>query len=322
MTDIYKPAITKFKVIGVGGFGSRIASRMEARQIPSPFAVEYIAMDVDEKDLAAADVTNRQQIGRRMLRGLGTGNDPELGRMAAEESRGPIRQTVLGTDVVIVVASMGGGTGAGAAPVVAEMAYLTGALTIGMVTPPLWFEGDKRMSTCDYGFATMGKKVDSLITILPGKQGATPETCEEFDVVLNNITDPMSEWVDMVAGVVSGSGMINLDIAELRLILKDSGQTSFSTGSAAGNDRGAQCVYAALANLTPLKTKRKAKAALVTFVGGNNLTLNEVNAAADIIKHEIDPDANLAFGIRCDQKLGDEMRVGLTLAKFPDKEDD
>ena len=316
MSNIFSPSKAHFKVIGVGGAGCQMVSRIAGSQIPPPSFIEYIAMDTNTQDLALADVANRIQLGGRLLHGLDSGNDPAMGRRAAEESRGVIRQAIMDSHIVIILASLGGGTAAGAAPVIAEMAHRTGVLTIGMVTTPFAFEGARRMETAQQGVTALMRSVDSLF-VMP--QDLTAAPCDgkaDVGAVLQVPRDLMAKGIEMLNGAFYSAGMINLDFADLNSILKDSGLAEFSVGCASGEDRGAQAAYAALANPALGSKVKKAKAALFTATGGSSLTLYEVNSAADVIRNEVDPNSNILFAVHCDDTMGDEMKIALIVTKF------
>ncbi|RJO62937.1 MAG: cell division protein FtsZ [Dehalococcoidia bacterium] len=316
MSNVFSPCNAQFKVIGVGGAGCQMVSRMAGRQIPSPSAVEYIAMDTDAQSLAMADVPKRIQLGERLLHGLGSGNDPDMGRRAAEESRGVIRQTIMGSDIFFIVAAMGGGTGAGSSPVIAEMAYRMGALTIGMAATPFAFEGAYRMETARQGVAALLGSVDSLIVMPQDLTASLSDGKPDVGAVFQTVTDLMAKGVEMLTEAIYFPGLINLDFADVRSILKDSGLTEMSFGCASGEDRAVQTAYATLANFSSDATGKKAKAALFVVAGNSSLTLYEVNSAADVIKHEIAPDANITFAVNCEEKMGEEMKVALIVTGF------
>ncbi len=319
MSSIFNPSKWRFKVVGVGRTGCQMVSRMAAREIPAPYGIEYIAMDTDAQDLAMADVPKRIQLGGRLLHGLGSGNNPDMGRRAAEASRGIIRQNINGSDILFVVAAVGGGTGAGAAPIIAAMARNMGALVIGIVAAPFVFEGDYRAETAQQGVEALLRSVDSLIVMPQDLTSSSSESKLDVASVFQTITASMANSVDMLTQAICLPGMINLDFADVRGILKDSGLAEVSFGSSSGEDRAAQAAYATLANLSSDATGNRAHAALFSVRGSSsNLTLFEVNSAAEIIRQEIDPDANIAFSVHCDDKLGEEIHIALLLTKFSD----
>jgi cell division protein FtsZ len=307
----------KFKVIGVGGAGCRMVSRIATRQISSPPAIEYIAMDTDTEVLAVADLETRIQLGPLLLRGLGTGGDTVMGRRAAEESRGGIRQTILGSDIVVLLGSLGGGTGAGAMPVIAEVARYMGILTIGMVATPFVFEGARRTEISNQGVTALLGSLDNLV-ILPQDILATISGgSSDITNSLHAVTDLMASGIDALHGAVCRPGLINLDITDVCGVLKAAGPAKMTVGSASGNDRAAQAAYAALSHLSlGLMSKGDARVAIFTVTGGNDLSLYEVNSVADIIKHDLDPDAEVIFGVNCDSKMGDEVKVALIMTRF------
>ena len=316
MNSIFNSSNARFKVVGVGRAGCQMVSRLAVRKIPSPCDIEYIAMDTDAQDLAMADIPKRIQLGKRILHGLGSGNDPEMGQRAAEESRGVIRQTIMGSEILFIVAAVGGGTGAGASPVIAAMAKSMGILTIGMVAAPFAFEGAYREETAHQGVVALLRSVDSLMVMPQDQIPFSSESKPDVTSVLQTITDSMAKGMDKLAETIILPGLINIDFEDVRGMLKDSGLTEMVFGSASGEDRAAQAAYAALANLSSDATGKKAQAALFSVTGSNELSLFEVNSAADIIKHEINPDANIIIGVNCDEKMGGEIHIALLLTKF------
>ncbi len=318
MNSISNSSNTHFKVVGVGRVGCQMVSHLAAREIPSPCAIEYIAMDTDAQDLATADVPRRIQLGPRLLHGLGSGNDTDVGRRAAEESRGVIRQNIIGSEILFILAAVGGGTGAGAATVIAEMAHSTGALTIGMVTSPFAFEGAYRAETAHHGVVALLRSVDSLIVMPQDLNAPSSGNRSDANSIFQTTINLMAKGVGMIAESISLPGSSNIDVADVRSVLKDSGLAEMAFGSASGEDRAAQAAYAALANLSSDATGKKAHAVWFNVKGSSTLALVEVNSAAEIIKQEINPDANVIFGVNFDDKMGEEINIALMLTKFSD----
>ena len=311
MNAIVDPHSSVFKVVGVGGVGCRLVSMISGLQIPSPAAIEYIAMDTDAKALASADVAKRLQIGPRLLHGINTGSDLETGYTAALESRGAIRQSILGAEIVFIIAAVGGGTGAGTGSVVAEMARLAGVLTIGLVLMPFDFESLNRLETAGRGIDAFLSNVDAVFPIQQKFTGAN----EDIENTLKESAQALFEYIDMLAGAIYSPGIINIGIQDVKKALTGAGIARFCVGRAVGDDKGTQAAYDAFTNLN-LSFSEKANGALFTIRGGSDLSLYEVNSCCDVIKREICQDADITFGVSCDASMGDEMKVALITTKY------
>ena len=320
MSEAHNQAAARFKVIGVGGIGCEVISQIVTTRAPTPPNIEYIAMDTDAQDLEMACVPVRIQLGGHLLHGLDSGTDPGMGRQAAEESKVQIRQSVRGAEILFIVAAMGGGTGAGSAPVIAEIASQMGILTIGMVILPFSFEGTHRMNIAQQGVGEMGKQVDSLVTVHQDSAATLFDGKRSVREVLHVSRDLIAQGIDMITIPVYTPCLINLNMADISSILKGSGLAKMAVGCASGKDRSAQATSDALANLTLSLLEKKPKAAIFSTTGNSSLTLFEVNEAAKIIRDEIHPDANIIFSTYLDLNLGEEMKVTLLVTKFSGQE--
>ncbi len=312
----YVPSPAKIKVIGLGGSGCNAITRMVREQIRG---VEFIAMNTDSQHLGVTEAPLRIQLGERLTRGLGAGGDNNIGRKAAEESRDDIKQVVAGADMVFVTAGMGGGTGTGAAPLVAEIAKQSGALTIAVVTKPFSFEGTHRSKVAEEGINSLIENVDTLI-IIPNDR--LLELCDHNTSVDNAFRladEALHQGVQAIAEVITVPGLINLDFADIKAIMKDAGPAWMSIGRGTGQNRAVDAAKQALAS--PLLDVSVAGAKGVLFnISGNNLTLFEVNAAAGIIKQAVDPEANVIFGVVLDPNMGNDARLTLIATGFATKE--
>ncbi|MDD4860080.1 MAG: cell division protein FtsZ [Dehalococcoidales bacterium] len=308
----YVPSGAVIKVIGLGGGGCNAITRMVREQIRG---VEFIAMNTDAQHLAVTEAALRIQLGEKITRGLGAGGDNHFGRKAAEESRDEIKEAVAGADMVFITAGMGGGTGTGSAPLVAECAKATGALTIAVVTKPFNFEGSHRMHTADEGIMQLMEHVDTLI-IIPNDR--LLDMCDQktgVDGAFKAADEVLHHGVQAIAEVITVPGLINLDFADVRTIMKDAGPAWMSVGKGSGQNRAVEAAKAALAS--PLLDVSVDGAKGVLFnVAGANLSLFEVNNAAEVIRQAVDPNANVIFGVVLDPNMGNEVRLTLIATGF------
>lgn len=306
----------KIKVIGLGGGGSNAITRMVREEIQG---VEFIAMNTDAQALAVAEAPIRLQLGEKLTKGLGVGGDHGLGQKAAEESRDELREIVSGADMVFVTGGMGGGTGTGAAPVIAEIAKQSGALTIAVVTKPFTFEGAHRTQVAEEGIANLLDKVDTLI-IIPNDR--LLDLCDQktgVDNAFKLADDVLRHGVQAIAEVIITPGLINLDFADVKAVMKDAGPAWMSIGRGSGQNRAIEAAKEALASPLLDVSINGSKAVLFNVVGGSSLTLFEVNEAADIIKGAVDPDANIIFGVAHDPDMDNGVRITLIATGFTAK---
>ena len=306
----------KIKVIGLGGGGSNAVTRMVMEDIQS---VEFIAMNTDAQALAICEAPIRVQLGEKLAKGLGVGGDHNLGQKAAEESRDELKEIVSGADMVFLTAGMGGGTGTGAAPVIAELAKQSGALTIAVVTKPFDFEGANRCRVADDGIARLLDKVDTLIIIPNDRLLALCDQKTGVDNAFRLADDVLRHGVQAIAEVITTPGMINLDFADVKAVMKDAGPAWMSIGIGTGQNRAADAAKEALASPLLDVSIEGSRAVLFNIVGGSSLTLFEVNQAAEVIKQAVAPDANIIFGVAHDANMDNEVRITLIATGFTAK---
>lgn len=301
------------KVIGMGGGGNNAVNRMISAGLRG---VEFIAVNTDVQALALSSADKKIHIGAKTTKGLGAGGDPAVGRQAAEESKEEIREALEGADMVFITSGMGGGTGTGGAPVIAEVARDLGALTVGVVTRPFGFEGKRRAATADEGVRTLKQKVNTLITIpndrllqIIDRQATVVEAFRTADDVLR-------QGVQGIADLITIPGLINLDFADVRTIMTEAGSALIGIGVASGEDRATRAAQSAI-NSPLLETSMDgARGVLINVTGGLDLGLLEVSEAAQIVRDAADPDANIFFGAVIDEKAHDEVRITVIATGF------
>jgi len=312
----FNPSPARIKVIGLGGGGCNAITRMVREQIRG---VEFIGMNTDAQALSITEAPIRVQLGEKLTRGLGVGGDHNQGQKAAEENRDEIKELLTGADMVFITCGMGGGTGTGAAPVVAEVSKQTGALTIAVVTKPFTFEGVHRNEVADEGIVRLLGKVDTLI-IIPNDR--LLDLCDSKTVVDNAFKmadDVLRHGVQAIAEVITVPGLINLDFADVKTVMQDAGPAWMSIGFGASKNRAVDAAKEALASPMLDVSIAGAKGVLFNVAGGTGLTLFEVNEAADVIKEAVAPEANIIFGVVQDPTMGDEMRITLIATGFASK---
>jgi cell division protein FtsZ len=303
----------KIKVIGLGGGGCNAVTRMVREDIQG---VEFIAMNTDAQALAVCEAPQCIQLGTKITKGLGVGGDHNLGMKAAEENRDELKDLVSGADMVFVTAGMGGGTGTGSAPVIAETAKNSGALTIAVVTKPFTFEGAHRCEVAEEGINNLLGKVDTLIIIPNDRLLALCDQKTGVDSAFRLADDVLRHGVQAIAEVITTPGMINLDFADVKAVMKDAGPAWMSIGRGTGQNRACDAAKEALASPLLDVSIEGSKAVLFNIVGGSSLTLYEVNQAADVIKSAVDPDANIIFGVANDPSMENEVRITLITTGF------
>ncbi|OEH84716.1 cell division protein FtsZ [Desulfuribacillus stibiiarsenatis] len=317
--DVDTHQLAQIKVIGVGGGGSNAVNRMIEAGIQG---VEFLAVNTDGQALQSSLANNKMQIGEKLTRGLGAGANPEVGKKAAEESKEEIKHLLKGADMVFVTAGMGGGTGTGAAPVIAEIAKEIGALTVGVVTKPFSFEGKRRTTHANIGIANLKEKVDTLIVIpndrlLEIVDRNTPmlEAFREADNVLR-------QGVQGISDLIAIPGLINLDFADVKTIMAERGSALMGVGVATGENRAAEAAKKAICSPLLETSIQGAKGVLLNITGGTNLSLFEVNEAADIVQSASDPEVNLIFGAVINENLTDEIIVTAIATGFEQMDED
>ena len=298
--------IARIKVIGIGGGGTNAVTRMYRQRIPG---VEYIAVNTDSQHLLHVDVPVKVRVGDRLTRGLGVGGDPELGREAAEESREDLYDLINGTDMVFLACGMGGGTGTGAAPVIAEIARETGALTIATVTKPFAFEGRRRAAQAEEGISKLRSRVDTLILIPNDRLAAISDERMTAESAFRIADDVLRQGIQSIAELVTVPGEINLDFADVKTVMSGAGPAWMAIGHGRGDNRAEDAARAAMASPLLDAPIEGATRVLLNITGGSDLTLQEVQRSADFISQLVDPEANIIFGMVTDPKMDDEVRV-------------
>ena len=305
------------KVMGIGGGGSNAVSRMFKDKLP---VVEYYGVNTDAQHLFRCDVSHRLAIGQNLTRGLGAGANPDLGRQAAEESRHDIEKALEGADMVFLAVGMGGGTGTGASPVIAQIAKESGALTVAVVSRPFSFEANQRKKNAEEGIARLKDQVDTLIVIDNDRLlqlNAQGEQTYTWEDALKMADSVLQQGIQAIAEVVTVPGEINVDFADVRTILNNAGPAWLAIGRGKGENRAVDA--ARQATKSPLLDISMDGARRILFVisGGPSLTLQEVQDAARVIQDMSDPDANIIFGTCRDAKLDDDIKITMVAASFP-----
>jgi cell division protein FtsZ len=303
----------RIKVVGVGGGGSNAVERMIHEGM---HGVEFVAVNTDAQALMQSSASMRVRIGDKLTRGLGAGGNPEMGRKAAEESAEDLYNILKGADMVFVTAGIGGGTGTGAAPIIAQIAREIGALTIGVVTRPFTFEGARRLQSAEVGIAKLKEHVDTLIVIPNDRLLQIVDKRASLNEAFLVADDVLRQGIQGISELITIPGLINLDFADVRTIMSEGGAALMAVGSGSGEDRARMAAEQAItSNLLDI-TIDGARGILFNVTGGTNLSLFEVNTAAAIIKETAHPDVNLIFGAVIDPDMGDEIRITVIATGF------
>lgn len=303
----------KIKVIGVGGAGGSAINRMIDSGIKG---VEFIAINTDVQALHYNKANKKLHIGKGVTRGLGAGMNPDLGRQAAEESQNEIREILKDTDMIFVTCGLGGGTGTGASPIIAEIARDLGALTVSVVTKPFMFEGAQRKNIADRGYAELSDKVDTIITIPNDKLLQIIDKKTSLLEAFSIADDVLRQGVRGIAELITVPGLINVDFADVKAIMANTGSALMGIGQASGENKAIEAAKAAI-NSPLLETSIEgARGMLLTITGGTNLGMNDVNEAAKIITAATDEDAKIIFGAVIDPKLKDEIKITVVATGF------
>ncbi|HVA22177.1 MAG TPA: cell division protein FtsZ [Candidatus Micrarchaeia archaeon] len=303
----------RIKVVGVGGGGSNAVNRMIKAKLRG---VDFIAVNTDKQALDAAEATTKVHIGRKVTRGLGCGGDPDVGEAAAEESRDDLARLVHDTDMVFVTAGMGGGTGTGAAPVIAEIARSSGALTIGVVTKPFPFEGRKRMAAADRGLDAMAGRVDTLITIPNERLIAVTDRKTTMVDAFRKADDVLRQGVQGISDLIVFPGLINLDFADVKAIMQGQGAALMGIGYGSGDNRAVDAARDAVASTLLETTIAGAQGILVNITAGTDLTLHEVNEACELVRSSADVNANIIWGTVIDDHMGGDVKITVVATGF------
>ena len=303
----------RIKVIGVGGGGSNAVNRMIASDIEG---IEFWTMNTDAQALSHSDATRRIQLGQKLTRGLGAGGNPAIGQKAAEESREEIAHALEGADLVFITAGMGGGTGTGAARIVAEVAKEMGALTVGVVTRPFTFEGRRRTNQAEEGISGLQSQVDTLIIIPNDKllQAINEQTPvqEAFRIA----DDVLRSGVQGISDIITIPGLINVDFADVRTVMADAGSALMGIGEGSGKSRAREAAIQAITSPLLESSIEGARGVVLNITGGTDMTLIEVNTAAETIYEVVDPNANIIFGAVIDPQMQGEMRITVIATGF------
>ncbi len=315
MSDIGIPEsnFATIKVIGVGGGGGNAVNRMIDEGLGG---VEFIAVNTDSQALLLSRARVRVRIGDKLTRGLGAGGNPEIGRKAAEESADELYEVVRGADMVFITGGMGGGTGTGAAPVVAQVAKELGALTIGVVTRPFTFEGSRRIQSAEMGIEDLKSKVDTLIVIPNDRLLQIVDKRASLNDAFRMADDVLRQGIQGISELITVPGLINLDFADVRTIMSEGGAALMAVGSASGEDRARKAAEAAISSSLLDVTIDGARGILFNVTGGPDMSLFEVNEAAAIIKETSHADVNLIFGAVIDENMRDQIRITVIATGF------
>lgn len=311
--DVELEECAQIKVIGVGGGGNNAVNRMVEAQLKG---VEFISVNTDKLALYTSKAEYKVQIGEKLTRGLGAGANPEVGKRAAEESKDEIVKLLQGADMVFVTAGMGGGTGTGAAPVVAGLAKEMGILTVGVVTKPFAFEGKIRMKNAEGGIAELKSKVDTLITIPNDRLLQIVQKNTSMLDAFAVADDVLKQGIQSISDLIAVEGLINLDFADVTTIMKDKGLAHMGIGSASGETRAIDAARQAIQSPLLETSIQGAKGVLLNVTGGPNLGLFEVNEASTLVMESCDPEANVIFGASIKEDLGDEIMITVIATGF------
>ena len=301
------------KVIGVGGAGNNAVNRMIEAGIKG---VDFIAVNTDRQALQKSKASAKIQIGEKITRGLGAGANPDIGAQSAEENKSEIAETLRGADMVFVTAGMGGGTGTGAAPIVAQAAKEMGILTIGVVTKPFTFEGKKRLSQAERGIESLKGKVDALVVIPNDKLLQIIDRKTSINEAFRMADDVLRQGVQGISDLIAVTGTVNLDFADVKTIMKDTGMAHMGIGRASGENRAEDAAKQAVQSPLLETSIEGARGVIINITGGDDLGLHEVNTAAELVQRSVDPEANIIFGTVTDPEMGDEIQITVIATGF------
>lgn len=311
--------LAKIKVVGVGGGGNNAVNRMIEAKLQG---VDFVAVNTDRQALDKSNAETKIQIGEKLTKGLGAGANPEVGHKAAEESMEEVTATISGSDMVFITAGMGGGTGTGAAPLIAKIAKEMGVLTVGVVTKPFTFEGKRRRENAEEGIKLLKQHVDSLVVVPNDKLLQISERTTSVKDAFTKADDVLRLGVQGIADLISESGIINLDFADVKSIMQDKGIAHMGVGKGSGDNRVEDAVKSAIESPLLETSINGAKAILLNVCGGEDLTMLEVNQAAEIIEQAADRDASIIFGFSTKDDMNDELRITVIATGFEDTSED
>ena len=306
-------SVVSIKVVGVGGGGNNVVNRMVRSGAKG---VDFIAINTDKQALNASSANYKIQIGEKLTGGKGAGSNPEVGRKAAEESRNQISKALEETDMVFITAGMGGGTGTGAAPIVAEIARELGVLTVGVVTKPFGFEGRRRMTAAEQGIEELRGKVDSLVIIPNERLKYATDQKITFANAFEIADDELRQAVQSISDLIRDTGFINLDFADVTAVMKDAGLAHMGVGRAAGKSKAEEAARMAISSPLLETSINGAKGVLINVTGSVDIGLEEVEQAATLVQEAVHPDALTIFGATFDETLDDEIRVTVIATGF------
>ena len=309
--------VVSIKVVGVGGGGNNVVNRMVRSGAQG---VDFVAVNTDKQALNASSANYKIQIGGKLTGGKGAGSNPEVGRKAAEESRNQMAKALESTDMVFITAGMGGGTGTGAAPVVAEIAREAGVLTVGVVTKPFGFEGRKRMAQAEQGIEELRSKVDSLVIIPNERLKYATDQKITFANAFAIADDVLRQAVQSISDLIRDTGFINLDFADVTAIMKDAGLAHMGVGRAAGKGKAEEAARMAISSPLLETSINGAKGVLINVTGSMDIGLEEVEQAATLVQQAVHPDALTIFGATFDETLDDEIRVTVIATGFDEEQ--
>ena len=305
--------VVNIKVIGVGGGGNNVVNRMVSTGAKG---VDFVAVNTDKQALNVSSATYKIQIGEKLTHGKGAGADPEVGRKAAEESRAQIAKALEDTDMVFIAAGMGGGTGTGGAPIVAEIAKEMGILTVGVVTKPFGFEGPRRMRAAESGINELKEKVDSLVIIPNERLKYATDQKITFANAFGIADDVLRQAVQSISDLIRNTGFINLDFADVTAIMKNAGMAHMGVGRAAGKGKAEEAAKLAISSPLLETSIEGAKGILINITGSMDIGLEEVEQAASLVQQAVHPDALTIFGATFDETMDDEIRVTVIATGF------
>lgn len=311
--DVESDNFAQIKVIGVGGGGNNAVNRMVEAQLKG---VEFIAINTDKQALYTSKAEYKVQIGDKLTRGLGAGANPEIGKKAAEESKDEIIKLLEGADMVFVTAGMGGGTGTGAAPLVAQLAKEMGILTVGVVTKPFVFEGKIRMKNAERGIEDLKANVDTLITIPNDKLLQLVQKNTSMLEAFSIADNVLKQGIQSISDLIAVPGLINLDFADVTSIMKEQGLAHMGLGNAVGENRAVEAAREAIQSPLLETSIKGAKGVLLNITGGSNLGLFEINEASTLVQESCDPEANIIFGASIREDLGDAISITVIATGF------
>ena len=315
--DMGPESVVNIKVIGVGGGGNNVINRMVRTETKG---VEFIAINTDIQVLEKSSATIKLQIGEKLTNGQGAGANPEVGRQSAEESRRQIAEVLESTDMVFITAGMGGGTGTGAAPIVADIAKEQGVLTVGVVTKPFKFEGPRRMRQAEAGIEELREKVDSLVIIPNERLKLASDQKITFANAFEIADDVLQQAVQSISDLIKNTGFINLDFADVSAVMKDAGRAHMGVGRAAGKNKAEEAAKMAISSPLLETSINGARGVLINVTGSMDIGLEEVESAANQVQEAAHPEANIIFGATFDEALEDEIRVTVIATGFDESQ--